>query len=108
MIMGFFSLIVNTLNKMIQINAKQETAYVYDRRNGLKICPSCGSSVKINAIRCKYCDYYFKRYSKSKSKPSPVSVKREYSKIRRCPYCGNTINSRAVRCKYCKTMLKKY
>ena len=103
--MGFFSLIINTINKMARVSAKQETTYEY--KNGLKICPSCGSSVNINAIRCKYCDYYFKRYSKSKKKPS-VSVKKEYSKLRRCPNCGNTISSRAVRCKYCKTMLKKY
>ena len=105
--MGLFSLIMNTINKMAKISAKQETAYVYERKSGLKICPSCGSSVNINAIRCKYCDYYFKRYSKSKKKPS-VSVKKEYSKLRRCPNCGNTISSRAVRFKYCKTMLKKY
>ena len=106
--MGLFNLIMNTISEMAKISAKQETAHEYERKTGLKICPSCGSSVNINAIRCKYCDYYFKRYSKSKSKHAHVSVKQQYSKIRRCPHCGNTINSRAVRCKYCKTMLKKY
>ena len=104
--MGLFSLIMNTINKMAKISAKQETAYVYERKSGLKICPYCGSSVNANAIRCKYCNHYFKRYSKSKSQP-PLSTKREYSRIRRCPYCGNTINARAIRCKYCKTMLNK-
>ncbi len=102
--MGIFRIIINTINKMARISAQQER-YEYERKTGFKTCPSCGSSVNINAIRCKYCDYYFKRYSKSKRK-APTSIKREYSKEKRCPNCGKRIKARAIRCKYCKTMLK--
>lgn len=32
----------------------------------MKICPKCGKIVKSRAIRCKYCNHYFKKYAITK------------------------------------------
>ena len=102
--MGLLDFVLGMLTGMAKVSAKQENI-----QGDYRTCPSCGHRVKRNAIRCKYCNYYFKTYSKSsKSSYNSKQIRKEYSKTRRCPHCGKRINKKAIRCKYCKTIFKEY
>ena len=65
-------------------------------------CPNCGRAIKKNAVRCKYCNYYFKR-GKEFPKANIKTLKKNSSKddLIECPHCKELNDKDAVRCKLC-------
>ena len=51
-----------------------------------KFCPQCGSEIKKDAIKCRYCGAELKEV-----------------KMVECPFCKELIRADALKCKYCRS-----
>lgn len=110
---------------------KSETKKAYEET---RLCPNCGERVKKKAVRCVYCNYYFKKWnvtSKNESSydtdsedkdlnfKSYVDYKNDFCRhnsakleepVKYCPKCNITfLNKEEKFCKFCKTkLINKY
>lgn len=117
---------LNEVTSKTNKNNSKNKSKVKSKHNELIKCPNCGELIKKNAVRCKYCNYYFKQgkvMPKTKTKNSNVknnSNQTTKKKLKaktnqkdvdkkdliKCPNCGELINKSSHFCVNCDCHLK--
>ena len=72
-----------------------------------KKCPFCAEEIKVDAVKCKYCDSILEKTVTSDSASIETKDEKNSVFIKKCPFCAEEINVNDIKCKYCDSNLEK-